>query len=98
MQNEETAAQVFPPDGAQIEFPQSFELRLIHSAEAAQRIRGDIAAVFSRFLVPCSGLAELPTKPGKYARISASVTFESLGQMRTVYAALGALEGVKALI
>jgi putative lipoic acid-binding regulatory protein len=98
MQNEETAAQVFPPDGARIEFPQSFELRVIYAAEAAHRIRDDIAAVFSRFCVPCSRLADVPTKPGRYARISASVTFDTLERMRAVYAALGALEGVKALI
>ena len=97
MQNEERASDPQPFGGAQIEFPQSFDLRIIYSIQAGQTIRGDLVAVFALYALPCSRLADIPTKPGRYARIAASVRFDNLEQMRKVYAALGALAGVKAL-
>ncbi len=98
MQNEKTAASVLIPEETQIEFPQAFDLRVIYSVQARQTIANDLAAVFAAHSVPCSRIADIPTKPGKYARVAASVEFGTLEQMRTVYAALGAVAGVKALI
>ncbi len=98
MQNDDSVTCAQPFGGAQVEFPQTFDLRVIYSIETGSALRSELSTVFASNSVPCSRIAEVPTKPGKYARMSASVTFSNLEQMRTVYAALGKIPCVKALI
>lgn len=86
-------------DGSRIEFPVSFDLKLIYELSSASALNADLLAVFARRSVACSALDAKEAKPGaKYGRISARVTFSSLEQLRTTYAEIGSLAYVKGLI
>lgn len=83
--------------GARIEFPQSFELRIIYAIARAGNLREELAAIFAGQSVPCTAMRDVATKPGKYARLAATVLFGNLVQMRAVYDAVGKLPGVRGL-
>lgn len=86
-------------DGSRIEFPVSFELKLIFSLSSGAALNADLLAVFARRAVPCSAIESKESKPGaKYGRVSARVTFSSLEQLRATYAEIGTLPYVKGLI
>jgi putative lipoic acid-binding regulatory protein len=86
-------------DGSRIEFPVSFDLKLIYDIAAAATLNADLLAAFARRSVPCSAIEAKEPKPGaKYGRLSARVTFSSLEQLRATYAEVGALPCVKGLL
>jgi len=88
-----------PFDGAQIEFPVSFDLKLIYESARAATLNADLLTIFARRSVPCSAIEVKKGKSGaKYGRISARVTFTSLEQLRAAYAEIGALPYVKGLL
>lgn len=97
MQNDENETCALPFGGAQIDFPQKFDLRIIYSLADGGTVRADLASILAANSVVCSGMSDIPTKPGRYARLAASVEFASLAQMRTVYESVGRLPCVKAL-
>ncbi len=86
-------------DGADIEFPVTFDLRLIYEISAAATLNADLLAVFARRAVPCAAIETKNAKEGaRYGRISARVTFSALEQLRATYDELGKLPYVKGLL
>lgn len=86
-------------DGENIEFPVTFDLKLIYVAAEAGTLNADLLAVFARRAVSCAALEAKPGKEGaRYGRLSARVTFSSIEQLRATYAELGALSYVKGLL
>lgn len=82
-----------------IEFPVTFDLRIIYENGKAPAVNADLLAVFARQAVPCAAITPTEGKEGaKYARLGARVTFKSVEQLRATYAELGALPYVKSLI
>lgn len=86
-------------DGSRIEFPVTFDLKIIYESASAASINADLLAVFARRAVPCASIERKEGKPGaRYGRLAARVTFTSLEQLRETYADLGKLSYVKGLI
>lgn len=86
-----------PFDGTRIEFPVSFDLKLIYDASAnASTVTADLLGVFARYAVTCARIDRKDGKEGaRYQRLSAAVTFTSLVQLRSTYAEIATLPYVK---
>ena len=98
MHNEENPSCAGPFGGAQIDFPQKFDLRIIYSVEGKETMRADLATIFAMNSLLCERVTDVPTRSGKYARLAATVEFVDLGQMRAVYEAVGKIPFVKGLL
>lgn len=84
---------------AELEFPVTFDLRVIYTLEQDPPVHADLLAVFARLEVPCSEIVPRASKPGaKYGRLGAKVTFKNVEQLRAAYEGIGALPYVKSLI
>ncbi len=87
-----------PFAGVQIEFPVSFDLRIIYTLAEAPEFAAALAAALARISIPCS-LIQGVAKPGaKYGRMGARVTVDSKAAMDGLYAEVAKLPGVKAVI
>lgn len=87
-----------PFAGVQIDFPVSFDLRIIYTLAEAPDFDAALAATLARISIPCS-LIQGVAKPGaKYGRMGARVTVESKASMDRLYAEVAKLPGVKAVI
>jgi putative lipoic acid-binding regulatory protein len=87
-----------PFGGVQIEFPVSFDLRIIYTLAEAPDFQAALAATLARISIPCS-LIQGVAKPGAtYGRMGARVTVDSKAAMDRLYAEAAKLPGVKAVI
>jgi putative lipoic acid-binding regulatory protein len=94
--SEEARAQAFSE--AKIEFPVSFDLRIIYTLAENPELQGGLEAILARLEVPCS-LIQGAAKPGaRYGKMGARITLDSLERMHALYAAVGALPGVKTVL
>ncbi len=85
-------------DAAKIPFPQSFPLRIIYGIDGEENLRRRLPALFAAYAVAVAETGYTQVGSGKFGRASVSATFTSLDQMRAVYAAIGAIDGVKAVV
>ena len=84
--------------GAQVEFPVSFDLRMIYVLESGGTIVEDLEAIYAWPGVRCA-LIQGIAKPGaKYGRMGSRLTFTSREQMYATYEAIGRLPYIKAAI
>ena len=87
-----------PFGGVQIEFPVSFDLRIIYTLAEAPDFQAALAATLARISIPCS-LIQGVAKPGAtYGRMGARVTVDSKASMDRLYAEAAKLPGVKTVI
>lgn len=84
--------------GARMEFPASFELRIIYTlAEGAALEEQVLAILHGQHASP--GLPKaLPSSGIKYGRMAVPVTFASQSAMHASYQAIAALPAVKTLL
>jgi hypothetical protein len=84
--------------GAKLEFPVTFDLRVIYLLAENADLQGGLEEVFARLGVPCA-LIQGVSKPGaKYGKMGARVTLDSRERMFSLYEAVGALPGVKTVL
>lgn len=80
---------------AQIEFPVTFDLRVIYILAQGGTIQEDLEAIYQRLGVTCS-LTQGVAKPGaSYGRFGSRLTFTSREQMYATYEAIGKLPYIK---
>ncbi len=87
-----------PFGDAAIEFPVSFELRIIYLLAAGATLEEDAMRILLASHAQPSRPVALPAPGVKYGRLSIPVTFSDQESMRAAYAALGALPCVKAVM
>ncbi len=84
--------------GASLEFPVSFDLRIIYTLAGGSSIEGDLERIFVSLGVPCA-LIQGIAKPGaRYGRMGSRITLSNREQMYSLYAAVGELPYVKTVI
>lgn len=82
-------------EGAEIEFPVTFDLRVIYVLAQGGTIQEDLEAIYARLGVPCS-LMQGVAKPGaSYGRFGSRLTFSTKEQMYATYEAIGKLPYIK---
>ena len=89
-----------PPfaEGAELEFPVTFDLRIIYVLAEGGTIQDDLERIYAERGVKCS-LMQGIAKPGaKYGRMGSRLTFTSKEQMYATYADIGKLPYVKTAI
>jgi len=84
--------------GEALEFPVQFDLRIIYLAEADGVVEADAAKILLESGIRFSAARRLPTDSAKYRRLAIPVTFENRPSMHSVYAALGKLPYIKAVM
>jgi putative lipoic acid-binding regulatory protein len=87
-----------PFDGAQIEYPIRFDLRIIYAVADAPDLASILEATLVRLAVPCSLIQGVAKPGGKYGRIGARITIDSTQTMDKLYAEVAKIPGVKAVI
>lgn len=96
--SDETPACALPFGGAQIQFPLSFDLRVIYVVAENPDPEPGLRAALMGAGVPCS-LVQSAVKPGaRYGRIGARVLVDSKARMGALYAAVAVLPGIKTVI
>ncbi|HET7839363.1 MAG TPA: hypothetical protein VFL04_06355 [Rectinemataceae bacterium] len=84
--------------GATLEFPVTFDLRIIYTLAEGSTITDDLERIFASLGVPCA-LIQGMAKPGaKYGRMGSRITLSSRQQMYSLYSAVGELPYVKTVI
>jgi putative lipoic acid-binding regulatory protein len=84
--------------GAVLDFPISFDLRIIYTLAEGESIAEDLERIFGTLSIPCS-LSQSVAKPGaKYGRMGSRIRLSSREQMYALYEAVGALPYVKTVI
>jgi len=89
-----------PPfaEGAELEFPVTFDLRIIYTLAEGGSIQDDLERIYTARGVKCS-LMQGISKPGaKYGRMGSRLTFTSREQMYSTYSDIGKLPYVKTAI
>ncbi len=87
-----------PFGGARLNFPVTFDLRIIYTLAGGETIREDLSALYARLGVEYTLLSG-DAKPGaKYGRFGSRVTLQSREQFYSVYAEIGKLPYVKAAL
>ncbi|MDP2790818.1 MAG: DUF493 family protein [Rectinemataceae bacterium] len=87
-----------PFAGAAIDYPVHFDLRIIYTLAEAPDMVARLEAVLTALAVPCS-MVQGVAKPGaKYGRMGARITVDSKLTMNRLYAEVGKIPGVKAVI
>lgn len=87
-----------PFGDARLEFPVSFELRVIYTAAGGEGFAADMERVLASRGIPHDEPRALPSTSAKYGRMVASVTFADKETMQAVYADLGAFPCVKVVL
>jgi putative lipoic acid-binding regulatory protein len=87
-----------PFGDAAIEFPVSFDLRVIYLLASGATLEEDAMRILLASRAQPSRPVALPAPGAKYGRLSIPVTFGDKESMRAAYAALGALPCVKAVM
>lgn len=97
MDNETTPSCPLPFGGAKIEFPQTFEMRIIFEKQHLEALKAGLQAVFTKHAIPSDGMRELPGKGIAYSRLAVTVMFVSSEKMRACYEEIGSFPYVKGL-
>jgi hypothetical protein len=87
-----------PFGGVEVNFPVTFDLRIIYILADGSSIQSDLEAIYARLGVACT-LMQGTAKPGaKYGRFGSRVTIRDHAQFYAVYAEIGKLPYVKAAL
>ena len=87
-----------PFGGARMNFPVTFDLRIIYILSEGAAIQEDLEAIYARLGIECS-LLQGTAKPGaKYGRFGSRITVRNRAQFYEVYSEVGKLPYVKAAI
>jgi putative lipoic acid-binding regulatory protein len=87
-----------PLQGEQLEFPVSFDLRIIYILAEGSAVREDLERILAEHRVAWT-LMQGDARPGaKYGRFGVRLTMESREQMYGTYADIGKLTYVKTAI
>lgn len=84
--------------GAQLEFPVTFDLRIIYVLAEGATIVEDLEAVYAAQGVSCAMIQGIAKPGAKYGRMGSRLTFTSRDQLYATYAAIGKLPYVKTAI
>jgi hypothetical protein len=92
------AAQAAEGEALGLQFPVSFDLRIIYVLEGGASIVEDLQRIYAAQGVSCS-LIQGVSKPGaKYGKMGSRLRFETREQMYATYAAIAKLPYVKTAI
>jgi putative lipoic acid-binding regulatory protein len=84
--------------GAELEFPVSFDLRIIYVLAEGATIAEDLEAIYRELGVRCTMIQGIAKPGAKYGRMGSRLSFETREQMYATYAAIGKLPYVKTAI
>lgn len=85
-------------EGVELEFPVTFDLRIIYVLAEGGSIQDDLERIYAGRGVKCT-LMQGIAKPGaKYGRMGSRLTFSSREQLYATYADIGKLPYVKTAI
>lgn len=84
--------------GAELEFPVSFDLKIIYVLAEGGTIVEDLERIYAALGVKCAMIQGVAAPGAKYGRMGSRLTFESREQMYAAYAAIGKLPYVKTAI
>jgi hypothetical protein len=84
--------------GAAIEFPVTFDLRIIYVKAEGPGIQADLEAIYAARSVSCSLIQGMDIEGSKYARMGSRLTFVSREQMYGTYEDIGKLPYVRSAI
>ena len=87
-----------PFGGAVLEFPVTFDLRIIYVLAQGATIVEDLERIYAGLGVRCDLIQGMAAPGAKYGRMGSRVTFASRGQMLSTYAKIGELPYVKTAI
>ena len=90
--------EVSPISGAQLEFPITFDLRIIYVKGEGPDIVADLEGIYKARGVSCSLIQGMEIPGSKYARMGSRLTFASREQMYATYGDIGKLPYVKSAI
>ncbi|MGO8694462.1 MAG: hypothetical protein ACLQMF_12420 [Rectinemataceae bacterium] len=82
-------------DDVQIDYPVTFDLRVIYVISQGATIVEDLERIYARLGVRCTLIQGIATTGSKYGRMGSRVTMESRDQMYSTYEAIGKLPYVK---
>ena len=83
---------------AEIQFPLSFDLRVIYILAEGGSIVEDLEALYVRLGVKCAMIQGIAKPGAKYGKMGSRLTFATREQMYATYEAIGQLPYVKAAI
>jgi len=87
-----------PFAGVEVEYPVTFDLRIIYTLAEGGTIVEDLERIYAELGVSCA-LIQGIAKPGaKYGRMGSRLTFQNREQLYAVYGAIGKLPYVKTAI
>ncbi|MDA8410897.1 MAG: hypothetical protein M0001_10940 [Treponema sp.] len=87
-----------PFPGVQLNFPVTFDLRIIYVKAEGPDIVADLEGIYKARGVPCSLIQGMDIPGSKYARMGSRLTFGSREQMYGTYEDIGKLSYVKSAI
>jgi hypothetical protein len=85
-------------DAAELQFPLSFDLRIIYLKAEGPDIVETLEAIYASRGVSCAMIQGMDIPGSKYARMGSRLTFSSRQQMYATYADIGKLSYVKSAI
>ncbi len=94
----EDACDTGPFGTAELEFPVSFDLRIIYVLAGGATIVDDLEAIYRALAVTCSMIQGVAKPGAKYGRMGSRLRFESKAQMYATYEAIAKLPYVKTAI
>jgi putative lipoic acid-binding regulatory protein len=95
---EESPSCAGPFEGAQLEYPIHFDLRVIYRLADVRDFQADLEAAMAKVGVPWTLIQDVVKPDASYGRMGARVTVDSKQRMDLLYAAVAAIPGVKAVI
>ena len=89
-----------PPSvsGAELEFPLTFDLRVIYVLADGASILDDLERIYAELSVKCSLMQGVAKPEARYGRMGSRLTFQSREQMYATYRAIGELPYIKTVI
>ncbi|MFZ4617864.1 MAG: hypothetical protein ACOYM2_16915 [Rectinemataceae bacterium] len=84
--------------GAELEFPLTFDLRMIYLKDEGSTIVEDLEAIYKAREVSCAMIQGIGIPGSKYARMGSRLTFTSREQMYGTYEDIGKLPYIKSAI
>ncbi|MDA3943907.1 MAG: DUF493 domain-containing protein [Bacteroidetes bacterium] len=87
------------PDSGEIEFPVSYEIKIIVTVERSVIItKDDIESLFHQIKTPYKFIQEKPSKKGNYSSLTYSITLLNQAHMDELYSGLNKIEAIKLAI
>ena len=84
--------------GAELEFPLTFDLRMIYLKDEGPTIVEDLEAIYRARGVACAMIQGIGIPGSKYARMGSRLTFTSREQMYGTYDDIGKLPYIKSAL